>query len=231
MRIPFASVIARPADPPSPQRQQTVTTALRRQKVAQLVALEYIRNGCDLPKAYSAVTHKKWRSGFSANPVKAFGAQGYIEFMSTLTEGARAANVDRDQFLSMIWANAWVSALDFLNDDGTPMTIAQLKALPPPVRALIEEVKVSTVEAIAEDKDGKPIVNDMGEPYKIQKTFAQVKLSDKTEAKRLLAQMMRWIGPTVVNNTNVINFAQLVMEANNRNDRVKQIFEMVGDAG
>lgn len=194
---------------------------------ARLVAQEFLRNGQDIRKAYSDVVGKPSAKQQASQFVK----NNFEAFVDELQQAMSHAEVDKEQVLALLWAQARTSILDFFNDDGEVMTIAEMKKLPPLLRALIEDVRVVNEEVALTDDDGKVVKGPNDLPYLVTRQRVHIKLVDKQEALRQLAQIMKWVGPNVVVNNNTINYADVQVAADARISRMKSLYEGVTKDG
>lgn len=210
----------------SKQAEQVETTKLSKgiaMKVrARLLAQEFLRNGQNIQKAYSTVVGR---------PVKTQNASGFMRkhfdvFVDELQQAMEHAEIAKEQVLALLWAQARTSILDFFNDDGNVMTIAEMKRLPPILRALIDDVRVTTEEVALRDDAGNLVKGPDDLPYVTTRQKVHIQLVNKQEALRQLAAIMRWVGPhTVINNNTQINYAAVQIAADNRVARMNALYK------
>lgn len=181
---------------------------------ARLVANEYLRNGLNLKQAYESVTHKKYTPA-RFNSMLAEDTAFLDEVNVALTN----ADLEKNKIVAMLWAMACVSPLDFMDDDGITLSIKDLKQLPREMQAMLEAVEVVSSQEPVKDADGQIMTDDDGKPYLrvVQKVTVRI-VRAKKEALATLAQIGKFIGPTMLNQTNVtvFNVAQGIADADNR---------------
>lgn len=200
----------------------------------RLIANEYLRNGMNIKSAYEAVTKKKYcRTRFSAIVTDMDGA-----FMREVDTALKAAEVDKNQVLSLLWTLATTSPLDYLDDDGVTLSIAELKKLPRELQSVIEEVFVETTYEKVIGEDG-PVKDEEGNLLMVPKQRVRIRVSGKQEALNTYAKIGKLIGPAVVNNnyTNITNIGQAMIDADSRRNslmvehaaRPKRVIEHKGE--
>lgn len=179
---------------------------------ARLVANEYLRNGLDIKRAYEDVTHKKYH----LSRFRVMIAQHDNAFLSEIDLALRSADVEKNHVLALLWAQATTSPLDFMDDNGVVLPIAELKKLPRELQALIEVVKVTTTYVAARDTDGKPVMSDDGVPLMVPEQFVYLKFPSKQAALNTIAQIGKLIGPSVLIQTSITNIGQIMLDADSR---------------
>lgn len=191
---------------------------MERVLTARLVANEFLRNGLNLKQAYEDVTRKKY------TPTR-FNAMISTDnaFMDEVNLALQAADVEKNKVLALLWAQATTSPLDFMDDNGVILPVAELKKLPRVLQALIEEVKVTTVHVPVKDEHGKVMKDENGKPYLRPEQHVHLKFPSKQAALTTIAQIGRLIGPQVLNQVNNFNIGTLMTEADNR--RMRQFRE------
>lgn len=186
--------------------------AVKRTAMARLVALEWLRNGGRFPDAWATVT------GGSPQPMAQALKDDMPVFLAEVERGLQKAGVDKEQILAMLNAQAMMSPLDFIDDEGRTLTVAELKKLPRHLQAAIEGIKVTNSEKIATTPSGAPILDDDGNPIKVPVQTVEIMLVDKQKATKLMAEIMRWVGSGINININnrTVNFAAVQQRAENR---------------
>lgn len=232
----FAQLLqeAQPAKQPvgTPRQRKTRTMRMERARAHQLkmdmraamIAREYMRNGGKIGDAYQAVTH------FSpgTRSMEALLGTGLQKFLDEIALGMKRAGIDKDEFAQMLHAQSFMSALDFVDNEGFTLSISELKRLPPHIRAAITKVEQKiTPRALVDPTTGQVFVDDNGNPYYVNERYTKVWIADKERARDLLANMMKWTGPnTLVDNRKVVNnYATVVRQADTRTSRIQKTFE------
>lgn len=185
---------------------------MKRVLSARLVASEYLRNGLNLAKAYESVTHKKYTTArFNAM------MSNDTAFMEEINVALTAADVEKNKVLALLWAMANVSPLDFMDDDGATLSIAELKKLPREVRAIIEEVNVTTIYKTVLDENGKAMKDKDGKPLLKPEQHVKIKVANKQAAIATIAQIGKLIGPTTLTQNNyIVSIGQSMADADAR---------------
>lgn len=212
------------AEPEKVKAPAVKTKRLQRVISARLVANEYLRNGLDLKQAYEDVTHKKY------SPAR-FNAMLSEDtaFLDEVNIALTSADLEKNKIVGMLWAMACVSPLDFMDDEGVTLSVKDLKALPREMQAMLEAVDVTNEQVPVKDQDGQVMTDESGRPYLrvVQKVQVRI-VKSKKEALSTLAQIGKFIGPTMLNQTNVTvyNVAQSISDADNR--RMKLLESRLG---
>src|ERR1700750_478626 len=97
---------------------------IRKQMRARMVAQEYMRNGMDFAEAWKSVTgNKSMPSNMSM--MKALGPETDI-FMDEISKIVNKSDSDRERALGILWTMVNTSILDFMDDNGDILSIAEL---------------------------------------------------------------------------------------------------------
>lgn len=209
-----------PAIPASVKKHAETKSGIKRERIsvsaarkvkAKLMAQIYLQNGLDIGKAYEAATGLKWRHGMT---VATLLGDEFPTWLEEINKALDAQDVTKDMAVALLWTMLTVSPLDFMDDEGIPMTIAELKKLPPVLRSTIEEISVVTdYEPIVENgviKTDKGVV--LLRP--VQRT--KIKLKWAPSAMSDLSKIMKWIGPTTLIKKYHVTFAQIIQKAKQR---------------
>lgn len=193
----------------------------RAQAKARLIAQEYVRNGMDFVDAYNTVCHTRYvKNSMTVYRLLGKSTDTFIEELNRLLD---KADIDRDKALGILWAMVNTSILDFLDEHGNMLPVKELKKLPRVMQVILSEIEVHTKQMIANGPDGKPMLNDMGVPYTLTVSHVKIKVPEKLAAMRQLAEIMRWVGPSVqVNNFNV---GAMMVEADARRKTLDKVYE------
>lgn len=214
----------------SKRKERERNRKLKYETRAVLMAHEYIRNGQNLEAAYRKVTGYAPRHSEGSIPLQEMLRSGTNRFLAEVDSLLKRAftEVAKDSMLGTLWNQSLFSPLDLIDDEGKTLPISELKKLPRWLQSMLVMVEQSTTNECLAGPDGKPIVDDNGNPYYVTRHYVKVKVSDKDRARELLAQMMRWVGQgninvNVQNVTN--NYAQIVRAADTRKTRLAQTYE------
>lgn len=196
---------------------------LVRSSRARLLAQEFVRNGFNLAAAYRTALNRQptWRKN---GTVKA--PHEMDEFVDELSIIMKDARIDKTEVLNILWSMIHASVLDFFDEHGNVLSMAELKQLPRVMQILIHKIKVHRTESPVRDKDGNVMLDDMGKPHLAYTTRVEVEVPEKLVAIRQLAEIMRWVGPSVTINANV-NIGILMAEMDDKRKLVEQSY---GDA-
>ncbi len=197
-----------------PTRSKAKSKKVRDALMARLVASEYLRNGLNMKAAFESVAKQRYSTrAFHALVNSEDGA-----FLAEIDTALKSADIEKNKVLGLLWAHATASPLDFMDDDGVILSVAELKQLPRELKSLIEEIKVTREEVPVKDEAGKVIRDEEGKPKMRVVEKVHLKFPSKQGALNTIAQIGKLIGPSVVqNNYNyVTNIGQAMMAADNR---------------
>jgi hypothetical protein len=209
----------------SPQRKAAIkmkSREMRRRVEARQIAEHYLNNGLNFHEAFFAVTGKKPKK--NDDPFKCLG-DASIDFLRGIDKALAKVKIRKDALVKILWAGASSSPLDFLHDDGTPMTVADLKQLPREIQAIIEEVDVQTSWLPVRDNEGKIMMLADGRPALRREERVRLRIIDKAKAQRLFAELKKWIGQSIVLSQKVNNVAVLVQQMDSQRERLRTIYE------
>lgn len=195
---------------------------VRKQLRARLVAQEYIRNGMDFAAAWRTVTGSETKNN-NLGMMKMLGHETDV-FMDEISKLVNKSDIDKERVLNILYSMINSSALDFMDENGDMLSVAELKKLPRVMQLMISKVDVTTTEEVVTDKDKKPILDDNGSPYIIRKQKVKIEIPERMAAINQLAQLMRWVGPAVNLNIN-LNVGKLMAEADERASRSRVIYD------
>jgi len=191
----------------------------------QELAREFINNGMNQTKAYAAVygvplkkasspASKIFNSTWMKAKIREYllGEDGKLE-----DELPKEYLIER--YMQMIDNNI----LDYMADDGTYLSVTELKALPEWAQQQIKRLSIvnETVPLVVRDQHGEIRRNDNGEPayVEVRKQHVTIELYDKQKAMENLAKVMKWINDNVDLSVNLIGPDTMVRAES----RVKQL--------
>lgn len=193
---------------------------------ARLVAQEYVRNGMDLEKAYITVTKRKPKGNSKRyTNLSAMFPQNEDVFIEELSGLLKNTDIDRDAALNILWSMIHISLLDYFDDHGNVLPIADLKRLPRIYQIMLSEIDIHSKQETVRGDDGKVMIDDTGSPYLKTVQRVKIKIPDKQAALNQLAQVMKWIGPTTVNNNHYVGIGTIMAQADERQRRTEQVYE------
>lgn len=232
MKIPLQDLLPAPAMDEEPTPKEKVERGQRLRKIraeakARLVAQEYVRNGMDLTNAYNTVCQTNYpRNGKGHQTAYQLLGKSMDAFIDELNRIMAKTDISRERALSILWTMVNASILDFLDEHGNVLPVKELKKLPRVMQMLISEIEIKTSQSVAKDAEGKDMYDDMGRPYLVTKSHVKLKIPDKLTAFRHLAEVMRWIGPTVqINNFNI---GSMMAEADAKAATLEQQYDYDG---
>lgn len=192
------------------EKDRKLSKSVRDKLQNRLIATEYLRNGLNLNEAYTTVTRKSWRSA------QAVGIVTSPEFLHEVGEALSGTTADKNRVLSLLWAQAVTSPLDYMDDDGKILTIKELKQLPRELQALIEEVKIQRKTVALVDENGKVVKDDEGKEVTTEVEYVHLKFPSKQMALDTIAKIGKMIGPQVAVQNNFYSFDRAMAEADAR---------------
>lgn len=202
-------------DKPAPKPRTDKQVVMNRKIRARLIAQAYIRNGMQMLPAVREVV------GPHVKDARRVLNGVYGEFIDELNVLMKNARIDKEQALSILWSIIHTSLLDYFDESGRFMSMAELKKLPRVMQLVIETVKVQTVEKAVMVK-GKPALDEQGNIVRDRKTMVEVSLPPKLKAIEKLAEIMKWTSTTVTNNTNIL---QLMVSGEERARLLEGIYK------
>lgn len=194
---------------------------MRKEGRIRLIAQEYVRNGFKFAEAYKTVTGAKIAEN---TPMHKLIGSHMDFFMEEVRQMVDRSDIDKEKALNIMWAVVNMSILDFMDDHGRILPIAELKKLPRVMQIMISELRVKSVQVPLKDADGKVVVDDNGSPYLTRVEQVTIKVPEKMQALTQLALLMRWTGPLVNLNVN-LNVGQLMIEADERRRRIENMYD------
>ncbi len=220
-KIPLPDLIAAApvARGPVSHPQRKALTATRKAARSRLLAQAYLRNGCDLLRAW-----RELAPGIHPTAARWQKIPDLDAFSAEINNCLQVAGIDRAQALGILWTVVQASVLDFLDDAGHVLPIAELRKLPRILHSALSEVKVVIDPEPLRDGAGEIICDEQGNPKILEKATVHVRLLDKLAAMKQLAEIMRWTGPQVVMPVTV-NVGQYMREAGERIARMAAIYE------
>lgn len=182
---------------------------------SRLIANEYLRNGLNMKAAFEVVTKKT----YTTQRFNAMLSADDQAFIREIDVALKAADVEKNKVLGLLWTQATSTPLDFMDDDGMILPIAELKKLPRELQALIEEVTVKTEYVLAKDENGKTIRNEDGVALQVPKNYVRIKFPSKQNALNTIAQIGKLVGPSIIQQNFITNIGQVMVDADNRRAR------------
>lgn len=229
MKIPLQDLLPAPAADEQPTSKAAIQRkhqlrVVRAEAQARLIAQEYVRNGMNLISAYNTVTgsHYPQRGKGHLTAYRLLGKSMDV-FIEELNRIMAKTDISRERALAILWTMVNTSILDFLDDTGNVLPVKELKKLPRVMQLVISEIEVTSKQVVAKGADGKELMDDMGRPYLLTLSHVKVKVPDRITAFRQLAEVMRWIGPSVqINNYNI---GTLMAEADAKATNIEQVYD------
>lgn len=206
----------------APKRPQPRLHKLKKAARARLIAQEYVRNGMNLRNAIITVTGSKaLKPGNSMLKLLGDSTDVFVEELSKIVD---KSDISRDHALSLLWAMVNTSILDFIDDHGNTLPVGELRKLPRVMQIMLTKIKVTTKQEVVKGDDGKVMKDDNGSPYLATTQQVRIELPDKMLALNQLAQIMRWVGPSVLVNQ-TFNIGRAMADADARIARANVIYE------
>lgn len=205
----------------APKQSNRSLIDLRRKTRSRLIAQEYVRNGMNLRKAIQTVSGNKTLCN-SASVLSLLGA-GTDAFIDELSKIVDKSQVDKNRALNILWAMVNASILDFVDDNGDVLPIAELRKLPRVMQIMISKIEVHSTQRVVKE-NGKVVYDDNGSPYVTVERRVKIAIPERMEAIAQLAQMMKWVGPTTLIQ-NTVNIHQAMSDADSRVARARVIYD------
>jgi len=190
----------------------------------QELAREFVNNGFDQAKAYATVYGRPLKQSWTPAE-KIFNSTGMKSKIREILLGTGEDYDDLpksyliERLMQMIDSNI----LDYIADDGTVLSIRELRALPPWTQTLIKTLEswVSTRLIAVKDENGMVVKDDDGRPHYVEVKDQRVKIElyDKLKAMDTLAKAMKWITSNTEIKIGIIT-SDVMMKAN---ARIKQL--------
>lgn len=194
---------------------------LKKHARARLIAQEYVRNGMNLRQAIATVTGSQSKK--AGNGILTLMGDATDTFVDELSKLIDKSDVNRDHALSVLWAMVNTSILDFIDDHGHVLPVAELRKLPRVMQIMLSKISVSTKQTPVKE-NGKVLKDDNGSPYLATEQRVHIELPEKMVALNQLAQIMRWVGPTTLVQNN-INIGRIMADADASLERSRVIYE------
>jgi hypothetical protein len=206
----------------TPKKAKHELHKLKKTARARLIAQEFVRNGMNLRSAIHTVTGSNPKS--NSNGIMTLLGDSTDVFVEELSSVVSKSDVDRERALSLLWAMVNTSILDFIDDHGHVLPVPELRKLPRIMQIMLSKIDVSTKQHTVRGEDGKIMRDDNGSPYLATEQRVRIELPERMLALGQLAQIMRWVGPSVLVQNN-INIGRLMSDADGRRDRAEIIYE------
>lgn len=191
----------------------------------RLMAQEYVRNGMNYARAVASVGIKNPQSQNSINYLNPAVQESFFDELANLV---RTSDVDRDRALQILWTMVNTSLLDFVDNNGDFLPVAELKKLPRLLQLCLTKIKVERREEPIFEGTGKKrhmLLDENGRPYLRRIEYVHIEIPERMAAINQLAQLMKWVGPAIqVNN---FNFGQFMADADSRADNAKVVYANV----
>lgn len=200
-----------------------VSTKSKMELRARMMAQEWMRNGQDLPGAYAAVTK---RNRPRSRTLSVLTAGNEDIFIDEVKDRFKASGVDKEAVLNFLWALIESSLLDFFDEHGRILPIAELKKMPRIYQRMITEMSVKTVEIPVLDELKRPMCDDVGRPYLRVESSVRIKMPEKLAALQQLATIMKWVGApsVVINDHRTVNVGALMADGDSRKRNLEKSY-------
>jgi hypothetical protein len=162
------------------------------------VAREFISNGFIQTKAYASVYGLSLRSA-SCPASLLFNSAWFRSKLALMMFGVDGtlADLPKEYLLQKLVNVLEMDILDFVADDGTWLTVPQLRALPKEQRVMLDDFSMENVvrQVALRDEDNEIVLNDDGQPYtvEIRQQKVRLKMPSKHDYLVLLAKSMKWL--------------------------------------
>jgi len=154
------------------------------------IAKEFVNNGCNAAKAYEVVTGASQRTS-QRGALRLFKKPFFIELVRAYLQGEESSPKTKDWAIK-IWTDMVNSnVLDYIDDDGEFLSVAELRKLPVYVQRSIKSLNIHTEEEEVK-VDGKTLIED-GRPVMKISQHVKIELIDKQKALNDLAKAEKWI--------------------------------------
>lgn len=162
------------------------------------VAREFINNGFKQTKAYASVFGISLRSA-AWHASQLFASTWFRAKVSLMLLGVDGdvGLVPKEYFIQKMMNVLEMNILDYLDDDGLWLTVPQLRELPLEMQVMLDNLKMTNIErdVVLRDDDNKIVYDEAGKPciLKIREQRVFIKLPDKYDYLKMLAQSMEWL--------------------------------------
>lgn len=183
----------------------------------RLLAQAYARNhGEMVPALAEAFEKEEKRPSFHR-----VGAAVQTAFYEELDRIFQKADVDKDAAIRTLWSITTASIIDFLDDNGEPLPLAELRKLPRHLQAVLNHMEVTRAYKPVRGDDGEYIFDPSTHQPLLRPTVTcKIKMPEKTKAINTLASILHWIEtrPQVT-----VNIAQIMKAADERADQMRTV--------
>lgn len=177
------------------------------------LAREFVLNGLDQARAYSAVYGVTLDQAYTPAS-KIFGSSWMRTKINEYLlgqDGEFAEELDREYVVRQLMYMIENNILDYIADDGTYLSVTELKALPEWAQKQIKKLSITTTtEPVAlKDDQGELVRDENDEPryVEVKHQNIHIELYDKQKAIEHLAKIMKWISSVQVDAS--VNFIGL----------------------
>lgn len=181
----------------------------------RLLAQAYARNGAKFTAASTEVM------GSRETELRAFGETAKDAFYEELDRILSKADIDKDAALRVLWQITTASIIDFLDDAGEVLPLAELRKLPRELQCVLDTIEVKRSYVPVRGGDGEYIFDPRThKPVLAPSVTCKIKMPEKTKAINTLASILHWIEtrPQVT-----VNIAQIMKAADERADQMRTV--------
>lgn len=191
------------------------------------LAREFVLNGMDKARAYAAVYGVSIKSAYGQAD-KIFNSSWMrVKVNEYLLgeDGEFAESLNREYVVRQLVYMIENNILDYIANDGTYLSVQELKALPEWAQKQIKKLDIATttLPVALRDEDGEYVKdeNDEVKYVEIRNQRVSIELYDKHKAIEHLAKIMRWIQSTLELNVNMIT-SDTMLDAESRIKKLRR---------
>lgn len=192
------------------------------------LAREFVNNGMNQTKAYAAVYGVPLRKA-SGPATKIFAStwmKAKIREYLLGTDGEfRKEDLPEEYLIVRYMQMIDNNILDYIADDGTYLSVTEMKALPEWAQLQIKRLNITneTEHVAVKDQDGNVVRNENGEPatVEVRRQHISIELYDKQKAMESLAKIMKWINDNTDLTLNFIG-ADTMVQAESRVKKLRR---------
>jgi hypothetical protein len=191
------------------------------------LAREFVMNGLDGAKAYAAVFGVPVEQAYTSatNIFNSSWMRAKINEYLLGQDGEFTEELDREYIVRQLLYMIDNNILDYIADDGTYLSVKELKRLPEWAQKQIRKLSVhtTTTPVAIKDDQGQVIRDEEGEIQyaEVREQHVHIELYDKQKAIDHLAKVMRWIQNTVDVNLNLIT-SDTMLKAESRVKKLRR---------
>lgn len=170
--------------------QMVVTDNVARNIKYHEIAKDFVNNGCRQTLAYSNVTKQPYGK-CSAQATRLFRKPFMVDLIRAYIVGDHEVPRTKDWAIKKWTEMVQTNVLNYVNDDGEYLSIAELRLLPAAAQEAIKKLTVTTKEVPIKVKG--EIVEVGGLPLMTIVQKVEIELIDKQKALSDLARAEKWI--------------------------------------